>query len=416
MTVLNDIYDFLGRFIVYPSDEARVANTLWVAHTYLMDVWEHTPRLAFLSPERECGKSRALEATSLLCPRPVISYNATPAYLYRKIGEGVENGIPPTIFYDELDTIFNEKSKGDTEGLRGLFNAGYQRGATAGRCVTKGNKIETEDFPAYCALALSGIGNLPDTILSRSVIIRMRRRKKDEYVEPFRRRDLVGLGDELRERMSIWAEEIRTRMNPRPRLPEGIEDRAADVWETLVSIADEAKGEWPERARVAAVTLVAASREKGGDSLSTRLLHDLRSVYEKEDRLHTIDIINKLILIEEAPWGSIKGKAIDSNLLAELLNPFGVYSKNIRINNIIRKGYDMNDLSDAFDRYLPPAAPPSPGKALQPLQPLQNPSHIPLEGVTGVTTEPDPSSPPVKEDWTDWDSPRYGGRTLRITF
>src|SRR3546814_17356925 len=32
-------------------------------------------------------------------------------------------------------------------------------------------------------------------------------------------------------------------------LPEGIEDRDADVWEPLIAIADAAGGKWPEAAR-----------------------------------------------------------------------------------------------------------------------------------------------------------------------
>jgi Protein of unknown function (DUF3631) len=45
-----------------------------------------------------------------------------------------------------------------------------------------------------------------------------------------------------------------------PEMPDGIEDRNADVWEALIAIADLAGGDWPERARRAAVALVAASQ------------------------------------------------------------------------------------------------------------------------------------------------------------
>jgi hypothetical protein len=49
---------------------------------------------------------------------------------------GAEEG-PPTILYDEIDTVFGPKAK-DNEEIRGLLNAGHRRGAVAGRCVTKG--------------------------------------------------------------------------------------------------------------------------------------------------------------------------------------------------------------------------------------------------------------------------------------
>ena len=48
--ILDDIHEFLGRFVIYPSKEAHDAHVLWIAHTHCMDAWESTPRIAFLSP------------------------------------------------------------------------------------------------------------------------------------------------------------------------------------------------------------------------------------------------------------------------------------------------------------------------------------------------------------------------------
>src|SRR5262245_36886672 len=49
--ILDDVRSFLERFIVYPSVQALDAHVLWIAHAHLMDAWESTPRIAFLSPE-----------------------------------------------------------------------------------------------------------------------------------------------------------------------------------------------------------------------------------------------------------------------------------------------------------------------------------------------------------------------------
>ena len=54
--------------------------------------------------------------------------------------------------------------------------------------MIQGKTVTTEELPAYCAVAMAGLGWLPDTILTRSVIVRMRRRAPGETVEPFRRR------------------------------------------------------------------------------------------------------------------------------------------------------------------------------------------------------------------------------------
>jgi hypothetical protein len=348
--VLNDVHAFLGRFVAYPSKHAHVAHTLWVAHTHLMGAWESTPRIAFLSPEPGSGKTRALEITELLVPRPVEAVNVTPAYLFRKVGDAA--GLP-TILYDEIDTVFGPKAK-DNEEIRGLLNAGHRRGAVAGRCVVKGKIVETEEIPAYCAVALAGLGGLPDTILSRSVILRMRRRAPGEHVEPYRRRLHVAEGHAIRDRVKLWAASVEeTAADYWPEMPPGIVDRDSDVWEALLTVADLAGGDWPERSRCGAVALVADSKE-GIPSLGVRLLGDLRTIFEGHDVLSTDSILGALNGLEESPWGEIaNGKPLNARGLARRLRPYGVSSKTFRIGTTTPKGYAAADFADAWERYVP---------------------------------------------------------------
>ena len=114
---LDDVYAFLGKFLSYPSDHARVAHALWIVHTHLMDKWESTPRLAFLSAEPGSGKTRALELSETMVPRPIEAINATPAYLFRKISDP---GALPTVLYDEIDTVFGPRAR-ENEELRGVL-------------------------------------------------------------------------------------------------------------------------------------------------------------------------------------------------------------------------------------------------------------------------------------------------------
>ena len=93
--VLDDILAFVSRFIIYPSEHARTAHVLWIAHAHLMGVWDSTPRIAFLSPEPASGKSRAIEVSELLVPAPVEAVNVSPAYLFRKIGGPEEAADDP---------------------------------------------------------------------------------------------------------------------------------------------------------------------------------------------------------------------------------------------------------------------------------------------------------------------------------
>jgi hypothetical protein len=267
--MLRAVYNFLGRFVAYPSEHAKVAHTLWIVHTHMMREWDSTPRIAFLSPEPASGKSRALEVTELLVPRPMEAVNMSPSALFRSVGS--DKGLP-TILYDEIDTVFGPKAK-ENEEIRGLLNAGHRRGAKTYRSVIRGATVEVEEIEAFCAVALAGLGWLPDTILSRSVIIRMRRRHAGEKVEPFRRRIYARPGGEVRDLIERWARSAEIEW---PDMPAEIQDRDADVWEPLLAIANAAGGEWPKRAMTAAVTLVTASRE-AEPSLGIRLLTDTRA-------------------------------------------------------------------------------------------------------------------------------------------
>ena len=112
--LLDWVVTFTGRYVAYPSDAAHRAHALWIAHTFRMDLWDSTPRLAFLSPEPGSGKTRALEVTELLVPRPILAVDCTPAYLFRKVAD---EGELPTVLHDEIDTVFGPKVR-DNEGVR----------------------------------------------------------------------------------------------------------------------------------------------------------------------------------------------------------------------------------------------------------------------------------------------------------
>jgi hypothetical protein len=349
--ILDDLHTFLGRFIAYPSQHAHLAHTLWIAHTHLMDKWESTPRIAFLSPEPGSGKSRALEVTSTLVPRPMQSINATAAALFRKVSDPAG---PPTILYDEIDTVFGPKAK-EHEDIRALINAGHRRGASAHRCAVKGKQIELEEFPAYCAVAMAGLGQLPDTILTRSIVIRMRRRAPTEQVEPYRIRLHEPEGHRLHDQLAAWAITIKPLLNIDSAMPPEITDRDADVWEGFLSIADAVGGDWPERSRVAAVTLVTCSK-RGEGSLGVRLLTDLRVVFSDRAAMATTEIIEALVNLDESPWADMKGKPLDGHRLARLLKPYDIAPRPIRIGPDVFRGYERSDLHDAWLRYLPAAA------------------------------------------------------------
>lgn len=347
VAMMNEVHKFLGRFIIYPNEHAHTAHALWCVHTHLMPQWETTPRIAFLSPEPASGKSRALEMTEHLVPNPVTAVNVSPAYLFRKIG--CDEGV--TILYDEIDTVFGPKAK-DNEEIRGLLNAGHRRGAVAGRCVIRGKNIETEEIPAYSAVALAGLGWLPDTILSRSIVIRMKRRRPAQKVEGYRRRIHGPQGEAIKHKIQTWAAGAVTAF---PDMPPEIEDRDADVWEPLIAVADAVGGDWPARARVTAVTLVTAFRDKE-PSLGIKLLSDVRTAFANLDFMASKDLLAELVRMDESPWGDMHGRELDQRGLAKRLSEYEIRPGVVRQPSGTIRGYRRTDFVEAWETYVPTSA------------------------------------------------------------
>jgi Protein of unknown function (DUF3631) len=354
--VLSTVHEFLGRFVAYPSEHARVAHNLWIIHIHLIHLWENTPRIAFLSPEPASGKTRALEITECLVPRPMEAVNMSPSALFRSVSNS--DGMP-TILFDEIDTIFGPRAK-DNEDIRGLLNAGHRRGAKTYRSVARGQQVQVEAIEAFCPVALAGIGWLPDTLMSRSVIVRMRRRHQGESIEPFRRRIHGREGARIRDEIGAWVRSLPNQIQW-PDLPREIQDRAADIWEPLIAVADLAGGKWSTLAREAAVALVFAANDTE-PSLGLKLLADLRTVFNdpafgRAEAMSSKELLEALHRLQESPWGDLKGKPLDERGLAYRLRQYGVKSKTVRIGSSTPKGYTRADLHDVWLRYLPAQAP-----------------------------------------------------------
>jgi hypothetical protein len=343
--VLDAVDDFLARFISYPNDHARHAHTLWLAHTWRMDEWDSTPRLAFMSPEKGSGKTRCLEVSEHLVPRAVRVSQATTGYILAKISEDP----PPTLFYDEIDTVYGRNARGN-EDLRAVLNAGHRRGAIAGRGNWGNDGLAGQDYPAYCAVALAGLGRLPETVADRAVVIRMKKRKRTERVDPWRPRvnatEAMALGDTL----GSWISDAS--LSWPHNMP--VEDRAADVWEALIMVADAAGAHWPTTARAAAVVLTSGKPQA---SLGIRLLSDLRIVFVAKDRMRSEDIINSLTELEESPWQRFHadGGALNYRDLAALLKEYDIRPRDLWTDGRASKGYFADDLRDAWDRYIHPS-------------------------------------------------------------
>jgi hypothetical protein len=321
---------------------------LWAGHTHAFAAADVTPYVAVTSALKRSGKTQLLEVLELLVRSPLPTANISDAALFRAI----EEMQGPTLLFDEIDAIFGPKAR-DREDLRGMLNAGYRRGAVVYRMGGANNRT-LNTFNVFSPKAFAGIGELPDTIADRAILIRLERRTAEEQVDRFRRRNAQPEGHELRDRLADWlGPQIDDLRQLRPELPEELDDRAQDIWEPLLGIADVAGGDWPELARHAATGL-SGNGAREDEEHTARLLRDIRTVFDEseEDRMRTADLIGRLAQIEESPWGDWYGKPITAQALSKLLKPFRIRTMAVWVDAEKHRGYKREQFANAFTRVL----------------------------------------------------------------
>lgn len=346
--LLDELKDYSKRFLVLPDEICYDVLAAWICHSYVIDALPATPRLALLSPEPGSGKTRVLEVLQLLCERPLLAANASSAAMFRLISTDQR----PTLLLDESDTYLLPGSKGYRDDLRGVIDAGYRPGSQIVRCEPP--SMRPGLFETYSAVAIAGLGRLPNTILERSIVFWMHKRARSEKIEPFRWRIQHDHTELLRQRLNTWADEnlqaIDDLLSGHPlRGLEDLGDRAAEIWEPLLAIAVLAGTQWQQRLEHAAKRL-ANTATASEQTLGVRLLADIRSLLNGHDRIASTELAKVLNEMEESPWG---GWPLDARTLARKLKPYGIGPQQIRLGDRTCKGYLTDDFADPWDRYLP---------------------------------------------------------------
>lgn len=201
---------------------------------------------------------------------------------------------------------------------------------------------------------------------SRSIVVHMKPRTAEEKVIRFRRRKVKPEADRLRARWEAFAK-LHTEglADAEPQLPEELSDRAQEIWEPLLAIADIAGQEWGDRARAAAKELF-ATRGEYESSIGRRLLADIRTVFNdpvRDDPVDDVkgqaiasgDLASALAAIEGAPWAEWgkDDKAISATKVARMLRPFDIRPGQHKIGGQKIRGYLRSDFEDAWRRHLP---------------------------------------------------------------
>ncbi len=331
-TILDQIEADLRRHVAQ-TDEDAATNTLWVMHARAHDAAQFSPVLAIVSPAPGCGKTTLLRVLRVLTPNPLLITDLTPASLYR-----TNIFSKRTLLVDEAETALLRST-----ALQRLFNAGHCRDSAR---VLRGD----EEFKVWCPKAIALIGDLPATLRDRSLVIHLKRKHAHEVVRPLDNAALAHLKDVSAHAARWVAEHLSQLAAADPEIPEAITNRTRDNWRPLIAIADEARGQWPERAR--ALALKAAAEAEADMSPGIAVLGHIRQIFQK-NRLATTDLLNLLNANKDLPWHEFdRGRPLTAAQLAQLLRPFGIQPRTIRFGDHTAKGYYRSDFEDAFERYL----------------------------------------------------------------
>lgn len=338
--LLTALVRTIARFVALP-DGAATAMALWIVFAHAHDAAAVSPLLALNSPEKRCGKTTALSVLSALVPRALPAANISAAALFRAVEK-----YTPTLLVDEADTFLQDRDE-----LRGVLNAGHTR-ATAYAVRCDGEDHDARLFSTWAPKVIAMIGRLPDTLEDRSVLVSMRRRAPGENIERLRLDRLAELKPQRRMAARWAADNLEPLTVADPEVPAGLHDRAADNWRPLLAIADRAGGDWPERARKAAALLSGASGDDDG-SVRTLLLADLRAVFGNAERMASADVVAALVDMEDRPWPEWRrGEPLTPRGLARLLGPFDVRPRQLWIDGAKTRGYERDDFTDTWARYL----------------------------------------------------------------
>ena len=283
------------------NEHSALTAALWVMLAWAHDAAVHSPILMVSSPEAECGKTTLLGLINLMVPRGMIFVEGSAPVIFRMIDKW-----HPTLIVDEADSIFR-----NNKDLRAIINSGWTRGAGVPRCHPETHEPEFFETFGPKAIGLKGL-NVPDTTLSRSIVIAMQRKLLDDKVTDFGHQDDECLA-QLRRQLARFANDnIEQLRQSSPILPQGFGNRLAANWRLMLAIAELCGTEVAGRARTAAAAL---SRRVDRVSHAVELLHDIGDFFKrrKADRIHSDEIVAEVVAMEGRPWAEWGLKILEAD-------------------------------------------------------------------------------------------------------
>ncbi len=375
--LLTGIETVIKRHVIL-SDHAAAALAVWVLHTYTFELRDTVAYVAIESPEKRCGKTTLLSVLAAMAAKPLIASNITVGALFRSV-----HTCMPTLFIDEADTFMAGNST-----MRGIINSGNTRrtayvlrlsssklnkvGRAYSRAVSESQRStlssqlseisqpstnnsqlpESVDsglkkYSCWCPKVIAMIGEVPDTIADRSIVVKMARKLTSETCAPLSELDIT----DIKSKCARFALDMAQFIGQSPKIRgDGLNDRAADTFDPLFVIARLAGPDWETKLRTAATALSAtADIENSGTGLILDIIDILtENGYEK---IFTRDL---LPLLRDGGLKSqvLKPGNVNEYQISKILRHYGIKPDSVRIGKEVKQGYLAADFRDALHRYV----------------------------------------------------------------
>ena len=367
--LLGEIEAVIKKHVVL-NVEAAAALAVWVLHTYTFELRDAVAYVAIESPEKRCGKTTLISVLAAMAHKPLIASNITVGALFRAI-----DVCRPTLFIDEADTFLAGNG-----AMRGIINSGNTwrtayvlRLARARSRQSRSQEGDSDlvnarphpnplpqereknetgltKYSCWCPKVIALIGEVPDTIADRSIVVKMSRKLTSEVCAPLTELDT----SEIRSKCARFALDAGDSLARCDAIRgEGLNDRAADTFDPLYAIARLAGNDWETRLHAAALHLTSAART---ENTGVELLLDIASIFMQcgREKVFSRELVATL---REGRGGmrslALRDSAIEEHGIARILRSYGIRPKILRIGKEVNRGYEAGSLRDALTRYVP---------------------------------------------------------------
>jgi hypothetical protein len=342
--LLDDILEQMRRYVVIHDDAAAAMYALTVLFAWVhQEIAVYSPLLGIQAPDFDAAKTTMTLVHALLTPRPHKIVRPTGPALYRLVDH-----THPTLYIDNGDKLLARD-----RDLADIVNSSWTRGFRVPRTVD-GNVYE---FDPFCFKVINGIDLLPHldpATRSRCIVTDLLPKLPDEKVVHFKHAASDERFVTLRRQAQRWADDNTAALaSAEPSMPADFNNRLAENYALLFAIADLAGGDWPARARAAAVKL---AHEYDVPSMGRRLLAICYDLFSRRGPLLTSKQVEAALPSYGDEWENFKGRgrAINKWEVAALLKPFKVYPGVIypRGGHLTDRGYNVAWFETAFRHFL----------------------------------------------------------------